>query len=262
MRVPWAAYINHIMKFLLALALALSLAFTGSAADQEKRFFELRIYTAAPDKLDGLLARFRDHTVKLFAKHGMENIGYWVPVDNKENKLYYVLAYPSREARDQSWKEFGADPDWKAAQKASEANGRLVTKADSIFLAPTDYSPMVKALTGGSHLYEFREYTATPGKLANLNSRFRDHTTALFSKHGMINFGYWTPTEAKNGAGEKLMYFVAHKDAAAAGASWKGFVGDADWVKAKAASETDGPLTTKDGVKSTMMVPTDFSPSK
>ena len=250
------------MKIWLALALALSLAFTGSAADQEKRFFELRIYTAAPDKLDGLLARFRDHTVKLFAKHGMENLGYWVPVDNQENKLYYLLAYPSREAREKSWKEFGADPDWKAAQKASEANGRLVTKAESIYLAATDYSPLVQAPAGGGRLYELIEQRAAPGKFTTLNTRFRDQTMGLFAKHGVVNFGYWTPTEAKDGAGEKVYYLLAHKDASAMAVSWRGFLRDPEWAKVKAATETVGPLTTKDGIKSTLMAPTDFSPAK
>ena len=252
-----------LMKFLLALATTLLLAATSSAADQEKRCFEMRIYTAAPGKLDDLLGRFRDHTVKLFEKHGIENIGYWVPVDNKENKLYYVLAYPTRAAREKSWHEFAADPDWKAAQAASEASGRLVVKATSMFLTPTDYSPLVKPLPGPrTRLYELREYQASPGKLDALHSRFRDHTLGLFAKHGMTNFGYWTPADPAQGAGEKLVYFVAHKNQAAADASWAGFRADPDWVKAKADSEVSGSLTTEGGVKSTFMTPTDFSASK
>ena len=93
---------------------------TVAAADKEARFFELRTYHAAPGKLDELNARFRDHTLKLFSKHDITSIGYWIPVDNTNNVLIYLLAYPSREARDASWKEFSADPDWKSAQKASE----------------------------------------------------------------------------------------------------------------------------------------------
>jgi hypothetical protein len=150
------------------------------------RLFEMRTYFAAPGKLDDLHARFRDHTVKLFAKHGMENIGYWTPVDNGEQKLIYLLAYPSREARDRSWKAFMADPDWQKAARASEANGRLVARIESIFLNPTDYSPATKpSVASRSRLFELRTYTAAPGKLDDLNKRFRDHTVRLFTKHGI-----------------------------------------------------------------------------
>src|SRR5437870_5399902 len=108
------------------------------------RIFELRTYTAAPGKMEALNARFRDHTCKLFEKHGMTNIGYWNPTDAKdaEQKLVYLLAFPSREAADASWKAFRADAQWKAVQKASEEDGKLVTKVESVFLKPTDYSPM------------------------------------------------------------------------------------------------------------------------
>ena len=84
----------------------------------------------------------------------------------------------------------------------------------------------------------------------------------LFAKHGMTNFGYFVPTEKKDGAGETLIYILAHKDKEASDASWKAFRADPDWVKAKADSEVNGPLTVKDGVKSVFMTPTDYSPTK
>ena len=117
-----------------------------SAADKpQNRFFEFRTYNAVDGKLDALNARFRDHTVKLFEKHGMTNIGYWTPAegDKSKNTLIYILAFPDKEARNKAFKEFGADPEWQSAQKASEANGKLLVKApESVFLTPTDYSPM------------------------------------------------------------------------------------------------------------------------
>src|SRR5262245_31317213 len=119
------------------------------AAEKDERVFEMRTYYAAPDKLDALNARFRDHTVKLFEKHGMTNIGYWTPIDNTDNKLIYILAFPSRKARDESFKAFGADPDWRRVVKESEANGRLVTKIESVFLSPTDYSPKIEPSKNG-----------------------------------------------------------------------------------------------------------------
>jgi len=108
------------------------------------RLFELRTYTTNEGKLDELHKRFREHTNKVFAKHGMEMIGYWTPADGPEaeNTLVYILAFPNREAREKAWQAFRDDPDWQAAFKASTANGRLVKKVDSKFLNPTDYSPI------------------------------------------------------------------------------------------------------------------------
>ena len=135
---------------LVALGLgAASCVLLAAAADKgdkkvETRFFEMRTYYAAPDKMDALHARFREHTCKLFAKHGITVIGFWSPADPEEAKkrLVYILAFPSREARDKSWKEFQDDPDWYAAKVESEKDGKLVDKVESVFLNPTDYSPI------------------------------------------------------------------------------------------------------------------------
>ena len=260
-----AALFNRPMTlrtFLLTTMLAASLP--ALAAEPDTRCFEMRTYFAAPGKLDGLLARFRDHTVKLFEKHGMTNIGYWVPIENADNKLVYVLAFPSREARDKSFKEFGADPDWKAAAKASEANGKLVGRIASVFLSATDFSPAIQPSVAGPRVFELRTYTTTPGNLVRLQARFRDHTLALFAKHGMTNLFYWTPMAGQPTAENTLVYLLAHKDADAAKASFTAFRADPVWVAAKEASEKDGggSLTVPDGVKSEFLKATDFSPTK
>ena len=125
---------------ILSTCTLLLLPLASSAADN--RVFELRTYTTLPGKLPDLLARFRDHTTKLFEKHGMQNIGYWVPKDapRSENTLIYLLAHSSRDAAKKSWDAFRADPDWQKAAKASEANGKIVDKVESVFLDPTDFS--------------------------------------------------------------------------------------------------------------------------
>ena len=132
----------------LAALLAAS-ALPATAADpsssSEHRVFELRTYVANEGKLEALHARFRDHTNALFRKHGMTVIGYWVPQDEKDGKantLVYLLAFPSREAAARSWKAFGADPEWQRVYKESHKDGVLVGKAESVFLDPTDYSPL------------------------------------------------------------------------------------------------------------------------
>ena len=104
--------------------------------------FELRTYYAAPGKLDALLSRFRDHTCKLFEKHGMVNIGYWVPSDNAERKLIYILKHSSREACAASWKAFMDDPQWQSVCKASEVNGRLAERVESVLLEAVDFSAL------------------------------------------------------------------------------------------------------------------------
>lgn len=108
----------------------------------EQRIFEMRTYYAHPGKMKDLHARFRDHTNKLFEKHGMTLIGYWSPMDEKqaEEKMVYLLAFPSKAAADKSWDGFRKDPDWAKARDASEVNGKLVAKIESVYLNPTDYS--------------------------------------------------------------------------------------------------------------------------
>jgi hypothetical protein len=250
---------------LLTLTLfALPVLAAPDKADKDSRVYELRIYYASPGKLDALQARFRDHTCKLFEKHGMTNVGYWVPVDNPDNKLIYILAFPSREAQQKAWKAFIADPEWQKAYKESEAEGKLVTKIESTLLSATDYSPEVRPARTGDEVFELRVYTASPGNLGRLNERFRDHTCKLFEKHGMTNVGYWVPLEGQKGAGDTLIYILGHKSADAAKASWAAFRADPDWLAARKASEekAGGPLTAKDGVQSTYLKATDYSPIK
>jgi hypothetical protein len=108
----------------------------------DSRVFEIRTYYAKPGKMEALHARFRDHTNKLFIKHGMTPIGYWSPIDSKqaEEKMVYILAFPTKEAADKSWEAFKNDPDWKAAKAASEKDGSLVARVESVYLKATDYS--------------------------------------------------------------------------------------------------------------------------
>lgn len=253
------------MKNLLMAALSILSTTTLAAEPRDSRSFELRVYTAAPGKLDALNARFRDHTCKLFEKHGMTNIGYWVPLENPEQKLYYLLAYPDRKARDKSWAAFLADPEWKAAAAASEKNGKLVRKVESTFLHATDYSPAIQV---GAHeparVFELRTYTCTPGNLDRLGARFRDHTIALFTKHGMQHLGYWLLDPQQPNAEKTLVYLLGHKSKEAREASFAAFRDDPAWVAARTASEkaAGGSLTEPDGVKFVLMAPTDYSATR
>jgi hypothetical protein len=105
--------------------------------------YELRVYHTYEGKLDDLLRRFREHTTKLFEKHGMKNVAYWTPTDEplKGKTLVYILAHPSRDAATANWQSFRDDPEWQSVREKSEANGKIVEKVDSTYLLLTDFSP-------------------------------------------------------------------------------------------------------------------------
>jgi len=129
-----------------------AVALLGAASAEPRRpesplpsnaVYELRVYHTYEGKLEGLLTRFREHTMKIFEKHGMTNVAYWLPTDDplKGKTLIYVIAHASREAATANWEAFRADPEWQSVQAKSEANGKLVEKVESTFMTLTDFSP-------------------------------------------------------------------------------------------------------------------------
>ncbi len=142
------------MKTLSSVSFVLGMLFAGTplpgaratAADAPPagKVYELRVYHANPGKLEALHARFRDHTCKLFQKHGIELVGFWTPTQGEEakNTLYYIIAFPDAEAQKKAWQAFRDDPDWKKVKADSEKEGVLVNKVDSTNLKATDYSPL------------------------------------------------------------------------------------------------------------------------
>ena len=106
--------------------------------------YEMRTYTATDGKFANVNARFRDHTQRIFATHNMKSIGYWTPLEGPtaETTLIYILEHPSREEARKNWAAFSADPEWQKVKAESEVGGRIVAKAESVFLNPTDYSPL------------------------------------------------------------------------------------------------------------------------
>jgi hypothetical protein len=240
--------------FFLLLGLAWSVP-----ARAQARLYELRIYTCSPGKLQDVVTRFREHAVKYFPKYNMKLEGFWVPTDNPENKIYWLVSYPDRAARDQSWKGFSADRGWQRAKKRSVKNGEIVAKVEEVFLAPTDFSPNQMAPVG-DRVFELRIYRAHPGKMNDLLARFRNHTLALFAKHGMTNIFYATSTEADQATQPVLYYWLAHRDQPTAAQNFKNFGADPAWRAAASASEANGKLVEK--ITSVFMAPSDFSPVK
>ncbi len=243
----------------------LPLALAAALGTARAEIYELRTYRAADGKMPALLERFRAHTTKLFEKHGMKNVGYWMPLDPEnggDRTLIYLLAHEDREAARKSWQAFGADPDWRAAAAASEADGKLLAgPPESVFLRTTDFSPPVpEPGEKADRVFELRTYTTPEGKLDDLHARFRDHTMELFEKHGMTNIAYFQPLDDQPGAAVTLIYFLAHPSQQAGLEAFGNFRADPAWIEAKAASERDGSLTAPDGVKSLYLKSTDFSP--
>jgi hypothetical protein len=115
----------------------------GGARGGSTVVYELRIYYVVPGKIEKLVARFRDHTMKLFVDHGIKSVAYWTALEEpvKRSTFFYILEHTSREAAAANWTAFQDDPEWKSVKAKSEENGKLVERIDSTFLTLTDFSP-------------------------------------------------------------------------------------------------------------------------
>jgi len=248
------------MKFATTIVLSCLCLFIATCASAaEGPVYELRTYTTNPGKLANLHKRFADHTMKLFGKHGMKNIVYWTPTDEKLNKntLVYVIQHESRAAAKKNWSGFISDPAWKKVAKASQVDGKILAKRpESIFMKTTDFSPALGKSSKSPRVFELRTYTTAEGRLPNLLKRFREGELDLFTKHSLNNILYWTPTDKKN----TMIYVISHESQEAAKKSWAGFLGDPDWKKLRKASIASGPIVIK--VQKQFLTATDFSPLK
>ena len=129
---------------LVSLAIGLGAGIFFRSAAQDEKVFELRTYTATPGNLDNLHARFRDHTTRIFRKHGMEVVGYWSPTseEEREDTLVYLLAHDNQDAANASWQAFIADSEWATVAEESNRNGQILGGIEAKFMVATDYSPM------------------------------------------------------------------------------------------------------------------------
>jgi hypothetical protein len=132
---------THLLSFLCGALAVLGLGMIGqSNAQSPNHVYELRVYHANPGKLDALVGRFRNDTERIFKNHNIHAIGYWVPEDNKDNLLIYIVQHDSKAAADKNWAAFQADPEWTKVRTASEVNGALNDHVDRTFMDPTDFS--------------------------------------------------------------------------------------------------------------------------
>lgn len=248
---------KKIFLFLLAMTIGLG-AFAQLPKVSKSKYFEIRKYYAHPEKLPDLIKRFENHTMKLFEKAGMENIIYFLPDENTDNSMTYILGYPDAESREKSWQLFMNDPEWKKVYEASHVNGPLVAKVESTFmvLAPELNDTPIPT---GSGIFQMRTYHCFPGKIENIQARFRDHTRDLFEKQGLKNYPYWLTVE-KDGSQPKLVYLLGHDSKEAFNAAFDRFRTDPDWIKARDASEESGKIVEK--VDAVFFKTLPFSPMK
>jgi len=244
-----------------AVLAALALACPAPAKDQP-RMFELRIYTAQEGRLDAIEQFFANTVSGLYKKYNIETLGFFRTLDPKQPKFLALLSHADRATRDQQITQLRADEAFRAAFTQLTKNGNPIAKAEEFFLLETDFSMPPQGKLNGEKIFELRHYTTTPNNLKLLDARFRDHTRKLFSKYGMTNLWYFHLTPDSPNADNTLIYFMAHASPAAHAESFNKFRVDPEWIAARDASEKagGGSLTAKDGVKSTLLKATSFSP--
>ena len=121
------------------------LVLLAGLACAQNRVYELRTYTCNEGKLEALKARFRDHTIEIFKRHGIESVGYWIPQDPVLSKttLIYIVVHPSLEAAKKNWAAFRDDPEWKKVAAESEKDGKILAKPpEAVYMDPADFSKL------------------------------------------------------------------------------------------------------------------------
>lgn len=223
---------RSIFPILLLSTLMLPISSTQAqnpAPDAAKKVYELRIYTCNEGKLDALNARFREHSMRILARHGIESMYYWTVSQgagtdgtDAPNLLVYIVAHKSREAADKSWEAFRADPEWVAVKAKSEEAGPLLSKPPvSVFMEGTSYNPAdepISATNAAPRLFELRKYNDGEARVPGTVERFGGWEGELFRQRGAQTLGFWTATDKS-----AFIYLLAYKDAGARGAVWNGF---------------------------------------
>ena len=249
----------------LLAAVMLAALVSAPAAEKDTRVYLLGSVNAKPGKLEELHAAIRDHFIPQATKQGATIVGSFTPVENPDGMVLLIGSFASMEALQKASKPTKNDAEFAAVIKTIEDLTDHSKQPLERLMQTTDFSPEFKPVAGqDARVFELRTYTATPGNLPLLHTRFRDQTMGLFATHGMTNLWYWQIAKGEPDADHTLIYMLAHASVDAAKASFDAFRADPAWIAAKAASEEKGggPLTVPDGVKSVFMKATDYSPMK
>ena len=252
--------------------------------------YELRTYVSEVGRQTDVLKLIKESGLPMMAKHKLTLVGAWTNVDPKDERVFTLLSHKDKASAEAAQATVQNDPEWKEMLQKSMVDGkRPVASLERIFLSSNDYSPSLNIKDVGNRVFELRTYVATKGNLPALNARFKNHTVALFEKHGMTNILYCSVLDGEKltatklleavspsgkataaidadlpAVGNSLVYFIAHASPEAAKVNFEKFGADDAWKKAFKDSEASagGPLTVKDGVKSLFLKPAAFSPIK
>ncbi len=197
--------------------------------------YEARSYYAIGGKIGGLIERMKTRIQPIFARHGMEALGYWIEDIGEGNKLFFILKFADFADREARWKAFMADPDFQALK----SEPLVMDYIENRLLRLTSYSPEPNT---NDPIVEVRIYDTLPGRFQKLHDRFTNHTLEIFQRHGIRSIGYWTE---EVGTGSRLFYMTGYDDFGSRQQKWSAFMADPDWQKARADSEADGPIIKK-----------------
>jgi hypothetical protein len=282
---------NMILRPLLLIASVVLLPSISLAQSNAKPLYELRSYVSEPGRQGDVLKLISEGGVPYMAKHKIQLVGAWVPTEASDERVITLVSHKDKAGSDAAWAAFQGDEGWKEVLQKSTVDGKKPVKSfDRVFLTENDYSLPLEVKNVGGRVFELRTYVTTPGNLAGLNARFRNHTVKLFEKHGMNNLIYWSVLEGEKttctklldalsapgqpqaemaddlpATGNSLVYFLTHASQDAAKKSFDTFRKDADWDKARKESEAAAggkSLTVNGGVRSLFLKPADFSPIK
>ena len=268
---------NRLFQIGLGLSLLVAAAASAGTASAQpggdegrpQKLYELRYYLAAPGKIDALHARFRDHTMKLFEKHGMENVIYWNVVEGDktdekgeaERTLVYIVAHEDKEAHDKSWAAFRGDPEWQKVLAESEKDGKLLAEPPRVILMKeTDFSPLDWPPSDDKRLYELRHYNDGPDRVSFTVERFGSGEDQLFRDAGMETIKFWRATDDS-----AFIYLLSHGDRDQSKASWQKFMTAFRPFMEKYKAEKPQPpadAAPGKGIEARFLVPTDYSPRK
>jgi hypothetical protein len=243
----------------LTLTLLSGFAFAQQPA-ADARVYELRTYYASPGKLDDLHARFREHTVKLYDRHGITSVGYWVPADNRQDKLVCLVSHPSETARRTAWARLAADPEWVRVQRVSERDGKLVDAISDKLLTPAEVTALKAKADPDAEprVFELRTYTTTTGKLSQLRAEVRADGKRRSDRNGPTPVAAWTPTAGQKGADTTLVALVAYRPIDRD----RSLISTRPNLAAATGAVLVGGVEAKEPDQSVVLVPTDYSPLK
>jgi hypothetical protein len=177
---------------------------------KDNLLYELRVYFANPGMLDKLVSRFEHHTFHFFAKHKMQVVGLWLPLNNSENKLIYILSFRDQKAYEKSWEDFKNDPEWIAIKEQSSRDGELVASMKTMIMHTFDFSPDHLTL-GEHHLFELQTYKIAPNNLELLRPMLGQRDVRLFQKNQVSIIKYWEAAEQGGDKSNLLICLLVHR---------------------------------------------------